>query len=184
MTQPDQGIIVRPMTLDDIPQVYQIEIDSFTLPWPLRSYIFELTESKISRCYVAESIGEVGGKILGMIVIYQIEDESHVATFAVHKDHRREGVGVRIILHALKQALKDGSTHAFLEVRASNCPAINLYERLGFVTVNIRKKYYADNNEDALLMNLDGLTMEKLNELEMRLIHSIPEFPTRGPHDN
>jgi [ribosomal protein S18]-alanine N-acetyltransferase len=177
-------LTLRPMTLDDLPQVYRIELDSFSLPWPFSSYVFELTESKVSRCFVAASTDESGHrKILAMIVMYLIEDESHVATFAVHKDYRHAGIGWRLLQHALKEVIKDGATHAFLEVRASNLSAINLYEKFGFVTVNVRKKYYVDNNEDALLMNLDSLSLEKLTTIESRFNHSDPDQTTGGKHD-
>jgi [ribosomal protein S18]-alanine N-acetyltransferase len=178
------GLTLRTMTLDDLPQVYRIELDSFTLPWPFNSYVYELTESKVSRCFVAATIDATGHKkILGMIVIYLIEDEAHVATFAVHKDFRHEGIGWRLLHHALKESAQDGASHAFLEVRASNRPAIDLYDKFGFLTVNVRKKYYADNNEDALLMNLDALTFEKLTAIEAHFSHSNPDQPDGGNHD-
>ena len=178
------GLVMRTMTLDDLPQVYQIELDSFALPWPFNSYVYELTDSKVSRCFVAATIDNTGHKkILGMIVIYLIEDESHVATFAVHKDYRHEGIGWRLLHHALKESIKDGAAHAFLEVRAGNQSAIDLYIKFGFETVNVRKNYYADNNEDALLMNLDALTHEKLNTIEARFNHINPEQTTGGNHD-
>jgi ribosomal-protein-alanine N-acetyltransferase len=118
-----------------------------------------------------------------MIVIYLIEDEAHVATFAVHKDFRHAGIGWRLLLHALKESHQDGATHGFLEVRASNQSAIDLYDKFGFETVNVRKKYYADNNEDALLMNLDNLTMEKLNSIEARFTTSNLDLTSGGNHD-
>jgi [ribosomal protein S18]-alanine N-acetyltransferase len=143
-----------------------------------------LTESKVSRCFVAVSTDESGHKkILAMIVMYLIEDESHVATFAVHKDYRHAGIGWRLLQYALKEVINDGATHAFLEVRASNLSAINLYEKFGFVTVNKRKKYYVDNNEDALLMNLVSLSLEKLTTIESRFNHSDPDQTNGGKHD-
>jgi ribosomal-protein-alanine N-acetyltransferase len=184
MSSISTGMALRTMTLDDLPQVYRIELDSFTLPWPFNSYVFELTESKISRCFVAATTDTFGHKkILGMIVIYLIEDEAHIATFAVHKEYRHAGIGWRLLSHALKESLRDGVTHAFLEVRASNKPAIELYDKFGFITVNVRKNYYADNNEDALLMNLDTLTIEKLTTIENRFNNSNPDQPPGGNND-
>jgi len=172
------------MTLDDLPQVYRIELDSFTLPWPFNSYVFELTESNVSRCFVAATTdANAHKKILGMIVLYLIEDEAHVATFAVHKDYRHEGIGWRLLHHSLMEAIKFCATHAFLEVRATNQSAIDLYDKFGFITVNVRKKYYADNGEDALLMNLDGLTLEKLNLIETQFNHTNSNQPTGGNYD-
>jgi [ribosomal protein S18]-alanine N-acetyltransferase len=177
-------LTLRPMTLDDLPQVYRIELDSFSLPWPFSSYVHELTESNVSRCFVAATTDESGHKkILAMIVMYLIEDESHVATFAVHKDYRHAGIGWRLLHHALKEVIQDGASHTYLEVRASNQSAIDLYEKFGFVTVNIRKKYYVDNNEDAFLMNLNSLTLEKLTTIENRFNHSEPDQKIGGNHD-
>lgn len=159
--------LVRPMTLDDLPQVYRIELDSFTLPWPFNSYVYELTKSRVSRCYVAATNDDKDRKkILGMIVIYLIEDEAHVATFAVHPEYRRNGVGWRLLLHALKDTSQEGATHAFLEVRAGNESAIKLYEKFGFTRVGVRKNYYSDNHEDAILMNLDNMTKSHLTYVE------------------
>jgi ribosomal-protein-alanine N-acetyltransferase len=179
-----ETLIFRVMTLDDLPQVYRIELDSFTLPWPFSSYVFELTDSKVSRCFVAATDDEAGRKkILGMIVIYLIEDEAHVATFAVHKDYRHAGIGWRLLQHALIESIRDGATHAFLEVRASNKSAIDLYDKFGFETVNVRKEYYGDNKEDAILMNLDGITLEKLTALESRFNQTNHDPTPGGNHD-
>ncbi|MEI8132462.1 MAG: ribosomal protein S18-alanine N-acetyltransferase [Leptolinea sp.] len=178
------GLTLRSMTLDDLPQVYRIELDSFTLPWPFSSYVFELTESNVSRCFVAATMdANAHKKILGMIVLYLIEDEAHVATFAVHKDFRHEGIGWRLLHYSLMEVVKFGATHAFLEVRATNHSAIDLYDKFGFISVNVRKKYYADNGEDALLMNLDTLTIENLNSIETQFNHSNPDQPLGGNHD-
>jgi [ribosomal protein S18]-alanine N-acetyltransferase len=175
---------IRPMTMDDLPQVYRIELDSFTLPWPFNSYVFELTESRVSRCFVAATKDKTDHKkILGMIVIYLIDDEAHVATFAIHPEYRRSGIGWRLMLHSLKETCREGATHAFLEVRAGNQTAINLYEKLGFVKVGERKNYYADNHEDAFLMNLEELNLEKLAAVEARFLSARFDQPSGGSHD-
>jgi len=176
--------VLRPMTLDDLPQVYRIELDSFTLPWPFNSYVYELTGSNVSRCFVAATTGAGDRKkIVGMIVIYLIEDEAHVATFAVHQEFRQNGIGWRLLHHALKETCSQGATHAFLEVRAGNLPAINLYKKFGFINVGTRKNYYADNHEDAILMNLDDMTLEHLATVETRFSDSIASDSSGGSHD-
>lgn len=174
---PQPGFLtMRPMTLDDLPQVYRIELDSFTLPWSFNSYVHELTDSRVSRCFVAATKDDnERKKILGMIVIFLIEDEAHVATFAIAPQYRRNGIGWRLMLHAFKEVCREGADHAQLEVRAGNQSAISLYEKLGFVTVGTRKNYYADNHEDALLMNLDSMNLEKLAAIESRFLASDSE---------
>lgn len=165
------SLIMRPMTLDDLPQVYRIELDSFTLPWSFNSYVYELTDSKVSRCFVAATKDDnERKKILGMIVIFLIEDEAHVATFAIAPQYRCIGIGWRLMLHALKEVCREGADHAQLEVRVGNRSAIGLYEKFGFTVVGTRKNYYADNHEDALLMNLDDMTLEKLTATESRFL--------------
>ncbi len=184
MTALQGSLVLRPMTMDDLKQVYQIEVDSFTLPWSYNSYVFELRESRVSRCFVAATQGDDGQqKILGMIVIYLIEDEAHVATFAVHPHYRQSGIGWRLLLHALKESHRQGATHSFLEVRAGNQPAINLYTRFGYASVGLRKNYYVDNHEDAILMNLDNLTVQNLADIETRFLNAQIEQPSGGTHD-
>ncbi len=176
--------VLRPMTLDDLPQVYRIELDSFTLPWPFNSYVYELTDSRVSRCFVAATTGSGDRKkIVGMIVIYLIEDEAHVATFAVHPEFRHNGIGWRLLLYSLKEACQEGATHSLLEVRAGNTSAIDLYDKFGFVRVGIRKNYYADNHEDAFLMNLDEMSLENLAAVEARFLASSSDQSSGGSHD-
>jgi len=145
------------MTLADVPAVHEIDLLSFSLPWPERSFRFELTDNQVSRGWVAEE----DGKIAAMLVLWFIVDEAHIATIAVHPDFRRQGIGEQIMLHALRAAREEGARRAFLEVRAGNAAAQAMYKKYGFDVVGVRAGYYKDNNEDAFLMNL-----EKLDGLE------------------
>ena len=143
--------LIRRMTLPDVPAVHEIDVLSFSLPWPERSFRFELTENQASRGWVAE----VNGKIAAMLVIWLIVDEVHIATIAVHPDFRRLGIGEQILFHALRAAHNEGAQRAFLEVRAGNTAAQAMYKKYGFEMVGVRLGYYKDNNEDAFLMNLE-----------------------------
>jgi [ribosomal protein S18]-alanine N-acetyltransferase len=149
--------IIRRMRLEDVPAVHEIDLLSFSLPWPERSFRFELTENPVSRGWVVE----VDGKIAAMLVLWFIVDEAHIATIAVHPDYRRRGIGEQILLHALKSVQEEGARRAFLEVRAGNAAAQAMYKKYGFEVAGVRPGYYRDNNEDALLMNL-----EKFDALE------------------
>ena len=144
---------IRRMTLDDVPAVHAIDVLSFSLPWPERSFRFELTENPVSRCWVAV-VDEI---VAGMLVLWFIIDEAHIATIAVHPDFRRRGIGEQILLHALMNVRAEGAQHAFLEVRRGNIAAQAMYKKYGFEIVGIRPGYYKDNQEDALLMNLDKI---------------------------
>jgi ribosomal-protein-alanine N-acetyltransferase len=150
-------LLIRRMTLEDIPAVHEIDILSFSLPWPERSFRFEVADNPVSRGWVAE----VGGEIAAMLVLWFIVDEAHIATIAVHPNFRRQGIGEQILLQALRAVQGEGAKRAFLEVRAGNVAAQAMYKKYGFEVAGVRRHYYKDNNEDALLMNL-----EKFNYLE------------------
>jgi ribosomal-protein-alanine N-acetyltransferase len=148
---PGNAIRIRPMTVDDLDPVVAIDQLSFSLPWPARSFRFEVLENPASRCFVAVDEHD---RIAGMTVIWLIEDEAHIATFAVHPLYRRMGIGRKMLVETLAVCVRQGAKTATLEVRAGNDAAQQLYRAYGFVEVNRRPRYYADNNEDALIMTV------------------------------
>ncbi len=147
------GLMIRKMTLQDLAQVVAIDQVSFSLPWPARSFQFELTDNEASRCWVAD----LDGGIVAMLVGWFIVDELHVATIATHPEFRGRGIGREILLCALRAAKEEGAVKSFLEVRESNEVAQKMYHNFGFVEDGRRKGYYKDNGEDAILMSLDHL---------------------------
>ena len=149
---------IRKMTVDDVPAVVQLDQKSFSLPWPERSFRFELTDNPASRCWVAE----LDGNVVAMIVIWLIVDEAHVATIATDPEYRRQGIGKRLLAHALRDMIRDGARSSFLEVRESNVAAQEMYQKFGYEIMGRRRRYYRDNDEDAILMNLDALDAERL----------------------
>ncbi|RPJ24143.1 MAG: ribosomal-protein-alanine N-acetyltransferase [Chloroflexi bacterium] len=149
---------IRKMTLEDIPVVIDLDRKSFSLPWPERSFRFEVTDNPASRCWVAE----VNGRVVGMIVVWLIVDEAHVATLATHPDFRRQGIAQGLLSHALRHMIDEGARSSFLEVRESNLAAQDMYRKFGYEETGRRRRYYKDNDEDAILMNLDSLTAERL----------------------
>lgn len=151
-------VTIRRMTLDDLPAVVALDQMSFSLPWPERSFRFELTDNTASRCWVAEADGE----IVGMLVAWLLVDEAHIATLAVHPAHRRRGIARKLLSHALRSMAEEGAVTSFLEVRESNIAAQELYRQFGYEAVGRRKRYYKDTDEDAILMTLNGLKVEKL----------------------
>lgn len=146
-------VTIRRMTLDDLPAVVALDQMSFSLPWPERSFRFELTDNTASRCWVAEADGE----IVGMLVAWLLVDEAHIATLAVHPAHRRRGIARKLLSHALRSMAEEGAVTSFLEVRESNTAAQELYRQFGYEVVGRRKRYYKDTDEDAILMTLNGL---------------------------
>lgn len=149
---------IRKMTLEDIPAVIDLDQKSFSLPWPERSFRFEVSDNPASRSWVAEQ----DGKMVGMIVVWLIVDEAHVATIATHPDFRRRGVGKSLLAHALRHLIEEGAQTSFLEVRASNLAAQEMYRKFGYEETGRRWHYYNDNGEDAILMTLDALEPERL----------------------
>ena len=147
-------VVIRRMTEADLEQVVAIDQASFSLPWPPRSFAYELTDNFTSRSWVAE----LDGQVVAMMVGWLIVDELHVATIATRPDQRGRGFGKRLLIHALIQAQAEGAVRAFLEVRSGNVAAQNLYRNLGFVEDGRRKEYYKDNLEDAVLMSLNDLS--------------------------
>jgi [ribosomal protein S18]-alanine N-acetyltransferase len=161
-------LIIRKMTLDDVSAVVELDQKSFSLPWPERSFRFELTDNPASRCWVAE----LEGQIVGMIVAWLLVDEAHVATIATHPDFRRKGIAKRLLSHALRRLMDEGAQSSFLEVRESNLAAQEMYRKFGYEETGRRRRYYKDNDEDAILMNLDSL---KVDHLLFDARHSTPD---------
>lgn len=152
------NIRIRPMILDDVEHVKEIDRLSFSLPWPDNAYRYELLENSASLLWVAESVTSSGeSKVCGMVVIWLILDETHIATLAVHPDCRGQGIGKQLLKVALAASAKRGAQQATLEVRESNFIAQKIYRDFGFQIVGRRRRYYKDNREDAVLMTLQSL---------------------------
>lgn len=139
-------LLIRPMRGEDLEFILQIEALSFSSPWTWDHFRQELTKA-CGRLRVAV----VRNQIAGYLIAWLIEDELHIANLAVHPDFRRRGIGEKLVRNALDE-ISNCST-ATLEVRESNTSARNLYEKLGFSIVGIRKKYYEAEGEDALIMS-------------------------------
>ncbi len=151
------NVIIRKMTVQDVPVVAQIYQMSFSLPWPEHSFHYEVSDNRVARCFVAETEDK---RVAAMIVSWIVVDELHIATIATHPEFRRQGVGARILTAALKDASAAGVRRAFLEVRESNEVAQTMYRKFGFEITGRRLKYYKDNGEDAILMTLEPLEAE------------------------
>jgi len=153
------NLMIRKMALDDVPAVAALDQMSFSLPWPERSFRYELTDNPASRCWVVEG----DGRIVGMIVTWLFVDEAHIATLATHPDFRRRGIARKLLTHALRALMNEGAASSFLEVRESNLAAQEMYRGFGFEVIGRRKRYYKDNDEDAILMALESLSGLKDN---------------------
>jgi len=149
------------MTIRDLEQVILLDRESFSLPWPESSFKFEIEKNESSRCWVSE----IGQNIVAMMVAWVIVDEVHIATFAVQPNLRRQGIARQLLAHTLLDAYHSGARKGYLEVRRGNLAARALYEKFGFIEIGIRKKYYQDNGEDAVMMNLEEMDIDLLESL-------------------
>jgi ribosomal-protein-alanine N-acetyltransferase len=141
------------MTLQDVDAVWAIEVQSFAIPWSREAFVTEVTENRCARYLVVREDG-VPVAYAGMWLVL---DEAHVTNIAVRADMRGRGIG-ELVARALMQLAADtGIRYMTLEVRRTNVVAQSLYKKLGFVEVGFRKRYYADNNEDALVMACEHL---------------------------
>jgi ribosomal-protein-alanine N-acetyltransferase len=151
------GILLRPMTVDDVAAVASLDRLSFPLPWSEGSFRSDLTTNPAAHLLVAEKTGANGRRIAGYAGYWLVVDEAHLSTLAVDPGLRRRGIGERILREAMRLAARQGAEMMTLEVRVTNDAARRLYEKLGFQVVGRRPHYYKDNLEDAILMTRDRL---------------------------
>jgi ribosomal-protein-alanine N-acetyltransferase len=158
MSQFQDEILIRAMQVEDLDQVQEVDRRSFIAPWPASAYRYELYENPNSSLWVAEVHDPEGHpRVVGVIVLWLIVGEAHIASLAVDPDYRARGIGGRLLVAALQEAVQQGMETATLEVRANNQVAQNLYRRFHFQVAGRRTRYYRDNNEDALIMTIEGL---------------------------
>lgn len=160
------NITIRRMTVANLTRVSELDHLSFSLPWPERAFMHELETNKAARCWVAETSVNGVQVIVGMIVVWVIIDEVHIATLAVDPEFRRMKIAQKLLAFTLLDAVQSGATTSFLEVRRGNAAARALYQNFGYVEVGIRKHYYQDNNEDAVMMNLEPIDLPRLESLQ------------------
>lgn len=150
-TEAPGSLEFRSMTMEDIPAICEIEQEAFTTPWTAGAFQNELTSNQFARYMVMEIDGEVAG-YGGM---WLIMEEAHVTNVAVLKKYRGKKLGERLMRELQKTASFFGAVRMTLEVRPSNYVARALYEKLGFYSVGVRRGYYTDNREDAVIMWAD-----------------------------
>lgn len=169
--------LVEKMTLTDVPEVAALEKMIFSLPWSAHAFDYELRYNPMAHFFVvrparmstahdeqkiapdnrqnnaAETVRR--GKLLGYGGFWLILDEAHVCTLAVHPYWRGRGIGELLLAHLIDHAIALHAAVLTLEVRVSNLPAQRLYQKYGFAVTGLRKRYYSDNHEDALIMTTE-----------------------------
>jgi [ribosomal protein S18]-alanine N-acetyltransferase len=148
---PAAAIEVRRLTYADLPQVVAIERRAFTSPWSLAMFVLELSKTS-GICLAAEvpAPGAVEPELGGYLICSRYDTVWHVMNVAVDPTQRRRGIATAMLDSLLSRVAPDAQLT--LEVRKSNAGAIRLYESFGFKNAGVRRRYYADNGEDALIM--------------------------------
>ena len=142
------NVQIRIMNENDAVEVAKISILSFSSPWSTESYIQEI-KNPVALYLVAV----INNNIVGFIGTWNVLDESNITNVAVHPDFRKQKIGSLLLENLINTCEKQHNTSSFdLEVRANNIPAQKLYSKFGFKNNGIRKGYYTDNKEDAILM--------------------------------
>ena len=144
----NESITVRPMVMTDVDGVMAVEHDSFLTPWSRSAFEEELAQNRLARYIVAEE----NGAIVGYAGTWLVINEAHVTNVAVSSQRRREGIGRLLMQNLMELARENGMESMTLEVRVSNAAARHLYAQMGFVEAGIRKNYYSETKEDALVL--------------------------------
>jgi [ribosomal protein S18]-alanine N-acetyltransferase len=142
----DAAVEIRRLSYPDLPQVIAIERRVFPTPWSLAMFVLELSKQS-GICLAAVS----GQRLVGYMICSRYDTVWHVMNIAVDRDRQHTGLG-SALLAELYERVDDADARFTLEVRRSNAVAIHLYEREGFRAAGIRRRYYQDNGEDALVM--------------------------------
>ena len=139
---------ITPTLLEHIDDIMVVEKLSFKIPWTRESILEEIKNNKLARYLSAK----VNGRVVGYAGMWCVCNEGHITNIAVHPEFRGVGLGTRLMESLIDIAKREGISSLTLEVRKSNIIAQNLYKKFGFEECGIRKSYYADNGEDAIIM--------------------------------
>lgn len=141
-------IRVRIAKSSDLDDIYELDVQTFAMPWSKEALSYDILENDNAFVIVAEYEGEFAG----YADIWTVLDEADLNSIAVRVDFRRKGIGDAIMLAMIEMLSANGVATINLEVRVSNMPAIKLYKKYGFNECGVRPGYYLDNGEDALIM--------------------------------
>lgn len=141
-------ITIRKMEIADVDQVMEVERVSFTTPWTTDIFYQEIVDNQYAYYYVIEW----NGRIVGYVGTWVVLEDAQVTNIAIMPELRGNKLGEKLFQYMLLQIKQIGATRLSLEVRESNIPAQKLYRKFGLVPGGIRKNYYTDNQEDAIVM--------------------------------
>jgi len=142
------GIVIRPMEIDDLKKVLEIEKQSFTVPWTQDLFFSELTKNKYARYFVLEK----GNEVVGYLGLWHKGSNFHITNIAIAEKVRRKGYGEKLLKFVEKIAAIHRIKKISLEVRRSNCIAQDMYRKYGYKVMRVLRNYYQEEREDALVM--------------------------------
>lgn len=146
-------IEIAPMSEQDIDDIVELESLCFNVPWSRDAFVNELTQNERAMYIIARH----NNNVVAYAGMWKIFEEGHITNIAVHPQYRRKGVGSQLIEYMINMARKNNIKRMTLEVSVANIGAQNLYYKFGFCREGIRKKYYADSQEDAIIMWLKDI---------------------------
>ncbi|WP_181350534.1 ribosomal protein S18-alanine N-acetyltransferase [Thalassobacillus sp. CUG 92003] len=139
---------IRPMAMEDIDQIMAIEHASFPVPWTRETFMSEIDQNPYAHYFVIEK----DDVVFGYCGVWLIIDEAHITNVAILPEYRGSAYGEKLFGHVFDYAISHGAVQMSLEVRVSNVAAQRLYRKFGLVPGGIRKNYYTDDGEDAVVM--------------------------------
>ena len=151
--------------------IMAIERQVYPRPWSPSLFVSEMTTGR-NRAYL---VALAGRAVVGYAGLISYGDEAHVTTIAVDPEFQRLKIGTRLLFELVREALELGARAVSLEVRVTNWGAQRLYGRFGFRPVGVRRNYYQETNEDALVMWTDNIRTQEYHELLERVIDEMPE---------
>jgi [ribosomal protein S18]-alanine N-acetyltransferase len=161
---------VTPMRRRHVRQVLRIEQQVYPRPWSHSLFLSELA-LRTTRAYF---VARVGRDLVGYGGLMMSGEDGHITTIAVDPKWHRHKIGTRLMVVLARSALARGAENLTLEVRLSNLPAQHLYRRFGFAPVGVRKNYYQETNEDALVMWSHGIHTPDYDGLLDSIERAIP----------
>ncbi|HUT97316.1 MAG TPA: ribosomal protein S18-alanine N-acetyltransferase [Dehalococcoidales bacterium] len=191
---------LRLMSQEDVPQVSEIDREAFPTLWPPANYQRELKNglahyivacdgreepeavpdkgfagllARVRRLFGNGPAPAAGHYIMGFVGLWLLVDEAHITNIAVREKHRRQGIGESLLIAIIELAIELRAKLVTLEVRASNAEAQKLYAKYGFVRVGLRRGYYTDNREDAVLMTIEDVKSSKARLEQLKRAHAV-----------
>lgn len=152
------SVKIKPMQKSDLDDVISIEAKAYgEHHWSKDSFMSELSND-LAKYF---SVFNTDGQLIGYCGCWQILEEAHITNIAVSLDYRRKHIGEALLTTIIDECYRNMAKYITLEVRVGNKPAIALYEKYGFKSLGVRKGYYQDNNEDALIMWTENIFYDK-----------------------